>query len=67
MEQDEDKFKEDLIECCQFRQDFDVYQVLAFESTDPDRDIVDLWNYRFKCLKGFLCSLTQVSVISLQI
>eukprot|EP01083_Nonionella_stella_P073329 198199_1 len=46
--------------CCHFGEEFDVYQVLAFESTLVERDIVTLWQYRLKCLKGFLCSITQV-------
>merc|ERR1712173_137409 len=46
--------------CCEDKKDFDVYQVLAVESTEPDRDIVVLWKYRLKCLKGFLCALTQI-------
>ena len=53
-------FHDEIKECCEFQHDFDVYQVLAFESTDPNRDIIDLWLYRMKCLKGFLCALTQV-------
>merc|ERR1719242_1712581 len=53
-------FEEEIASCCYWKHDFDVYQVLAFESTDPRRNIVVLWKYRLKCLKGFLCALTQV-------
>eukprot|EP01084_Bolivina_argentea_P266456 451949_1 len=53
-------FIKDIEKCCFFTHDFDVYQVLSFESTKSNRDIITLWHYRFKCVKGILCALTQL-------
>eukprot|EP01084_Bolivina_argentea_P310866 537993_1 len=57
---EQNEFFQHLRNCCHFNDEFDVYQILAFESTLVERDIITLWKYRLKCLKGFLCAVTQI-------
>ena len=64
--QDEKDFMSQVLSCCDSHRNFDIYQVLAFESTlyNP-LSIRQVWDYRIKSLKAIICSLMQITAISI--
>ena len=52
--------------CCIDHKNFDIYQILAFESTFYNVTCIrELWDYRWKAFKAVICSMTQITAIGI--